>query len=107
MLTKSWRMFRICGRIQNLEWTQLESTFKNIRFGIENASFGYELPTGNLMKRRTIATGGPSDSETMSPGGDCFAPLVPWKRMLRTIISCIKHLFIDCFVDLFCEFSQW
>ena len=33
----------ISGQIQSLGWTQLESTSKIIRVGIENASFGYDL----------------------------------------------------------------
>ena len=39
ILTKSWRMFTICGVIQNLGWTQIDSTLKIIMVRIQNASF--------------------------------------------------------------------
>ena len=71
-------MLSICGMIQNLGWTQLESTLKIIRNSIENASFGY-----NLISEIWISEGpGPfiagfSDSPTLCPGGECFAPSGP------------------------------
>ena len=43
ILTKSWRMATISARIQNLGWTQLESTLKIMRVAVENSSFGYNL----------------------------------------------------------------
>ena len=41
--TKSWRVFNICGRIQNLGRTQLESKSKIIIINVENSSVGYDL----------------------------------------------------------------
>ena len=43
ILTKSWRIAGICGLIQNLERTQLESTLKIMRVAVENSSFGCGL----------------------------------------------------------------
>ena len=43
MLTKSLLCFCIRGRIQNLEWTQLESTSKIAMVDVENSSCGYNL----------------------------------------------------------------
>ena len=43
ILTKSWLMAGICGLIQNLGRTQLESTLKIMRVAVENSSFGYHL----------------------------------------------------------------
>ena len=63
-------------RIQNLGWTQLESTLKIMRVRIENASFGYNLIFEIwIFEGSGPATGGPSDSQIMLPGGECFAPL--------------------------------
>ena len=43
ILTKSWRIVGICGLIQNLGRTQLESTLKIMRVAVENSSFEYNL----------------------------------------------------------------
>ena len=43
ILTKLWLCLTFSARIQNLGWTQLESTLKIIRVNIENSSFGNKL----------------------------------------------------------------
>ena len=43
ILTKSRRMAGICGLIQNMGWTKLESTLKIMRVAVENSSFEYNL----------------------------------------------------------------
>ena len=43
ILTKSRRIAGICGLIQNLGQTPLESTLKIMRVAVENSSFGYDL----------------------------------------------------------------
>ena len=49
---------------------------ENMRVRIENASFGYDLTFEISISEGSVpATGGPSDSQIMSPGGECFAPL--------------------------------
>ena len=53
----------------------MESTSKIFRIRIENYAFGcnliYEIW---ISDGPSPATGGPSDSQIMSPGGECFAP---------------------------------
>ena len=51
MLTKSWRCATFSARIQNMGWTQLESTLKIIRVNVENYSFGCILAIGDFVKR--------------------------------------------------------
>ena len=51
ILTKSWRILYISGRIQNMGRIQLESTSKIITIGIENSSFGYDLLTSHEKTR--------------------------------------------------------
>ena len=76
ILTEMVTVAHMCTRIQNLGWTQLESTLKMIIIGIENASFGYDLTFEIWISESPgLLTGGPSDFQSMSPGGECFAPL--------------------------------
>ena len=42
-LSKSWRIACICGLIQNLGRTQLESTSRIMVVAVENSSFEYDL----------------------------------------------------------------
>ena len=78
ILTKSWPMFHTCAWIQNLGWTQLESTLKIILIGIENSSFGCNLTFEIwISDGPPPATGGPSDFWIMSHGGKWFAPKCP------------------------------
>ena len=47
ILLELWRIGSICGRIQNLGWTQLESTLRIMRVAVDNSSFGYDLTLGS------------------------------------------------------------
>ena len=74
-------MASTCGGFQNPRWTKLESTLKIIRTGIENASIGYNLTSEIWVSEGPrLATGGHSDFQIMSPGGECFALL--WRMSL-------------------------
>ena len=74
-VTKSWRKATICGVIQNLGWTRLESTLKIITIRNENSSFEWNLTFEIWISEVSgLATGGPSDFQNLSPGGECFAP---------------------------------
>ena len=82
MLSKSWRIFSICGRIQDLGWTQLETTSKTMRVDVENSSFGYDSTTGDLVKSclchcyvRTLR----------------FLKIAPWRKVLRTISHALSN----------------
>ena len=60
-------MFTICGVIENLRWTQIESTSKIIMVRSENASFGYNLIFEIWISEGSgPATGGPSDFQILS-----------------------------------------
>ena len=93
ILTKSWRILYISGRIQNMGRVQLESTSKIITIGIENSSFGYDLIIWNFVKRglyhRCVRT-------------SWFLKLVPWRRVLRTTLFCLLLLACFVFCCLFC-----
>ena len=81
ILSKLWQWLSPCALIQDLVWTQLESTLRIMTMSVENSSFGYGLTIGDLVKGVfTIVARRPSDYQTMSPGGEYFAPL--W-RMFR------------------------
>ena len=43
--------FHMCTRNWNLGWIPLEYTSKIMLVAIENSSFGYDLTTGDFMKR--------------------------------------------------------
>ena len=49
ILTTSWLISPISGMIQNLGWTQVESTSKIIIIDVDNSSFGYDLTISNLV----------------------------------------------------------
>ena len=67
-------MLRICGRIQNLVCTQLESTSNIIKVKSRilhlNVIFSFEIW---MSESSGNATGGRSDLQIMSPGGECSA----------------------------------
>ena len=48
-LLELWLCSTLCVLIQDLGWTQLESTSKIIIVNVENSSFGYDLIIGNLL----------------------------------------------------------
>ena len=43
IMAKAWRGVTMCGRIQNLKWTQLECTLKIMMVPVGNATFGYDF----------------------------------------------------------------
>ena len=51
ILSEMWLWRRPCAVIQNLGWTQLESTVKIIVINVENSAFGYNLTFEMLVKR--------------------------------------------------------
>ena len=46
ILTELWLYSTTWARIQDLRWTQLESTSKIMMVDVENSSFGYDLTIG-------------------------------------------------------------
>ena len=77
ILSELWPWRSPCALIQDLGWIQLESTLKIIVMNVENSSFGYHL-TLNLDLRGFL----PCCLRTF-----WFSNSVPWRRVLRTILS--------------------
>ena len=75
-----------CGtfssRIQNLGWTEFESTLKIIIIDVENSSFGCNLTFETLVKKGLP----PCCVRTL-----WFLKLVPWRRVLRTTCPLEKN----------------
>ena len=75
ILTKSSRGSVVSAPIQNLVWTQLESTSKIITMNVENSWFGYDLNSEIWISDDPgPVTGGPPDFWHLPPGGESFAP---------------------------------
>ena len=75
--------------IQNLRWTQLESTLKIMMVNVQNSSFEYNLTTGDLVKRgicqrclRTVCF------HNDHPRGECFAPRWPKHKPCESTCTC-------------------
>ena len=66
-------------------WTQLESTSKIIIINVENSSFGYDLTTGNLVKRGLYHC---------CVGTLWFSNYAPWRRVLRTMWPFSGHILV-------------
>ena len=76
MLTKSLPVFHTCAWLQDLWWTQLESTSRIIIMRIDNSSFGSNLTIW------TFVTRGRHQRCVRTPW---FLKLAPWRRVLRTM----------------------
>ena len=78
IMFEMWLCSTTCVVIQDLGWTQLESTSKIIIINVENSSFGYDGTIGNFVKMGLCHTCGRTP---------WILKLAPWKRMLRTTFS--------------------
>ena len=121
-LSELWLGSTLCVLIQDLGWTQLESTSKIIVVNVENSPFGYNLIFEIwISEGRGPVAWGPPDFCNLPPGGECFAPCLlsrcpvsPWSHYysLRASVRKQNKLYESLCVTLvrehrFSETSIW